>query len=99
MHKKELIKRIAKKIGETDRKTALTIQTFLDEFILALGENGRMEFRNFGVFQVKKQKERIIIHPKTGAKIKRPAKNVVLFTASKKMKEIVNKAAGAKKGN
>ena len=64
--------------------------TCLDEIAGALIKDDTVEFRRFGVFKTKKQKPRIIIHPTTGKKIKRPAKKIILFETSSNLDKKLN---------
>src|SRR5450755_3183376 len=50
-----------------------------------------MELRNFGVFEVRKRQPRKARNPRTGEKVKTPAKLVVAFTPGRRMKERVGR--------
>ena len=50
---------------------------------------GRIELRNFGVFEVKRRKARKARNPRTGAKVEVEPKNVVTFQPGKEMEERV----------
>ena len=50
---------------------------------------GRIELRNFGVFEVKQRKPRKARNPRTGEKVKVPAKLVVTFKPGREMEERV----------
>lgn len=52
-------------------------------------EEGRIELRNFGVFQVKERKARKARNPKTGETVDVPARLAVVFKAGKEMEERV----------
>ena len=52
-------------------------------------ETGRIELRNFGVFEVKQRKARKARNPRTGDKVNVPPKNVVTFKPGKEMEELV----------
>ncbi|MBX9579468.1 MAG: HU family DNA-binding protein, partial [Gemmataceae bacterium] len=54
---------------------------------------GRIELRNFGVFEVKQRKPRKARNPRTGARVDVEAKNVVTFQPGKEMEERVRKFA------
>ena len=51
--------------------------------------DGRIELRNFGVFEVKRRAPRKARNPRTGDKVFVPAKNVVSFKPGKEMEERV----------
>lgn len=89
MTKKEIVKRISEKLGMTQLRTKEIVQLTLDEIIKTLVEDGRIELRNFGVFEVKRRAPRKARNPRTGAKVYVPAKNVVVFKPGKEMDELV----------
>src|SRR5208337_1760512 len=49
--------------------------------------DGRIELRNFGVFEVKRRKARKARNPRTGERVDVPPKNVVTFKPGKEMEE------------
>lgn len=85
--KKALVDRIAE---ETDQKRVVvkkTIQTFLDLIIDELAEGNRLEFRDFGVFEVTVRAPRMAQNPKTLERVPVPAKKTVKFKVGRKMRE------------
>lgn len=89
--KKEIVKRISEDIGLTQLKTKDIVQRTLDAIIETLVKEGRIELRNFGVFEVKKRAPRKARNPRTGDKVYVPEKNVVTFKPGKEMEELVRK--------
>lgn len=87
--KKELVNRIAEKTGQTKVVTKDIIQMFLDEIINELGKGNRLEFREFGVFEIKERAARKAQNPRTLEKVSVPAKKVVKFKVGRLMKELV----------
>jgi hypothetical protein len=61
-----------------------------------LAEDGRIELRNFGVFEVKVRAARSARNPKTGEQMPIPARSVVTFKPGKEMEEQVQQAAARK---
>ena len=53
--KKEIVKTISEELGLTQLKTKEIVQKTFDAIVEALVEEGRIELRNFGVFEVKKR--------------------------------------------
>lgn len=84
--KKELIDRIAERTGNKRVVVKRIIQNFLDDVISELSEGNRLEFRDFGVFEVKERAPRIAQNPKTMEKVKVPAKATVKFKVGRMMK-------------
>jgi len=87
--KKELVSRIADRTGQTKVVTKDIIQMFLDEIITELGRGNRLEFREFGVFEIKERAARKAQNPRTLEKVEVPAKRVVKFKVGRLMKERV----------
>ena len=89
MTKKEIVKTISEEIGMTQLKTKEIVQKTFDAIVETLVEDGRIELRNFGVFEVKKRAARKARNPRTGDKVYVPAKYVVTFKPGKEMEEKV----------
>src|SRR5262245_25779843 len=87
--KKELVARIAERTGQTKVVARDIIQMFLDEIIDELGRGNRLEFREFGVFEIKERAARKAQNPRTLEKVEVPAKRVVKFKVGRQMKERV----------
>jgi len=87
--KKELVARIAERTGQTKVITKEIVQTFLDEIINELAGGNRLEFREFGVFEVKERPARRAQNPRTLEKVDVPPKRVVKFKVGRLMKERV----------
>jgi integration host factor subunit beta len=60
-----------------------------DAIIDALASDGRIELRNFGVFEVKRRAPRKARNPKTGDRVSVPEKLVVTFKPGKEMEQRV----------
>ena len=89
MTKKEIVKDISDEIGLTQLKTKEIVQKTFDAIVKTLVEEGRIELRNFGVFEVKKRAARKARNPRTGDKVFVPEKFVVTFKPGKEMEERV----------
>jgi integration host factor subunit beta len=89
--KKEIVKQISERIGLTQLKTKDIVQQTFDAIVETLLEVGRIELRNFGVFEVKQRKARKARNPRTGDSVDVPPKNVVTFKPGKEMEEKVRK--------
>ena len=92
--KKELVNRIADRTGQTKVVTKEIIQLFLDEVIHELATGNRLEFRDFGVFEVKFRKARRAQNPRTLEKVDVPPKKVVKFKVGRVMREKVGTGDG-----
>lgn len=87
--KRELVKRIAKMTNNKQDVTKEIIQTFLDQIIDELAAGNRLEFREFGVFDIVQKKPRIARNPRTGDTVNVPAKRMVHFKVGRLMKQKV----------
>lgn len=89
MTKKEIVRTISEEIGLTQLKTKEIVQKTFDAIVEALVEEGRIELRNFGVFEVKRRAPRKARNPRTGEKVDVAEKFVVTFKPGKEMEERV----------
>lgn len=85
--KKDLVDRIADQSGQKRVIVKRIVQTFLDEIITELGLGNRLEFRDFGVFELKDRKPRQAQNPKTMEKVHVPGKRTVKFKVGRLMKD------------
>lgn len=91
--KKKLIQVISQKRGMHPNDVRNVIQTFLDAMTDFLGEGDRLEFRDFGVFEVVVRKQKIGRNPKNAdVPIVIPERRAVKFTPGKKMKQLIEKS-------
>ena len=97
MTKKDIVRSVSEKLSAPQVQTKEIIQETFDTIIETLVEDGRIEFRNFGVFEVKRRKPRNARNPKTGEVVKVPAKYVVSFKPGKVMESKVAALVKAKK--
>jgi integration host factor subunit beta len=93
--KKELVNRIADKTGATKVAAKDVVQMFLDEIVAELGKGNRLEFREFGVFEIKKRARRKAQNPRTGERVEVPPRYVVKFKSGRSMKEVVEALVAA----
>ena len=89
MTKKEIVRTISEEIGLTQLKTKEIVQKTFDAIVETLVEDGRIELRNFGVFEVKRRAPRKARNPRTGDKVFVPEKFVVTFKPGKEMEQRV----------
>ncbi len=85
--KKALVDQIAQRTGHKRVVAKQIIQEFLDQVIDEIGEGNRLEFRDFGVFEVKQRAPRMAQNPKTLERVPVPAKRTVKFKAGRRMRE------------
>ncbi len=103
MTKKEIVRDICERANKmkppllkgnlTQLATKEIVQWTFEAIIDTLVKEGRIELRNFGVFEVKQRKPRKARNPRTGARVDVEAKNVVTFQPGKEMEKRVREEA------
>ncbi len=84
--KKDLIDRIAVQTGQDRTAVKRAVQSFLNNVILELARGNRLEFRDFGVFEIRQRAPRMAQNPKTLERVPVPAKKTVKFKVGRLMK-------------
>ena len=85
--KKKLIQTISQSKGVHPNDVRAIIQAFLDAMTESLADGERLEFRDFGVFELVQRKQKIGRNPKNASvPIVIPERTVVKFTPGKKMR-------------
>ena len=87
--KKELIERIASQTKQSRSDVKRTVQAFLDHVIDELGQGNRLEFRDFGVFEIRERAARVAQNPKTLEPVDVPPRKTVKFKSGRLMKHCV----------
>jgi integration host factor subunit beta len=94
--KKELVDRIAENTRNKHVQVKKVVQGFLDEIIEELSKGNRLEFRDFGVFEVRQRAARTAQNPKTLERVQVPAKRTVRFKAGRLMKQKLQAGGAAR---
>jgi integration host factor subunit beta len=90
--KKKLIQVISQERNLHPNDVRNVIQSFLDAMTQFLGKGDRLEFRDFGVFEIVERKQKIGRNPKNAAvPIVIPARLAVKFTPGKKMRKLIER--------
>ena len=87
--KKQLTDRIADAVGNKRVLVKDIIQRFLDEVVRELARGNRLEFRDFGIFEVRTRKPRIAQNPRTLQRVPVPPKRTVKFKVGRLMRQRV----------
>jgi len=93
--KKEIVKTISDETGLNQQQIKAIVQRTFDAIVSTLVEEGRIELRNFGVFQVRPRAARKARNPRTGRQVEVPEKFVVTFKPGKVMEQKVNSIEGS----
>jgi DNA-binding protein HU-beta len=98
--KADLVDAVANEFELSKRLSGEILDLVLEEIKSALQSGAKVQLIPFGSFLVRDRKAREGRNPKTGAKIKIPARRVPAFSAGKGLKDAVagpKKKAGRKK--
>ena len=94
MTKNDMVLQIAKRMRMHQTDVKRIVQMTLDNITEVLVTEGRLELRNFGVYEVKTRKPRKARNPKTGESVMVPSRKAVTFAAGKYMADRVNGLVG-----
>ncbi len=89
MTKADLAAAVAKETGMTKKQSEAAVNSVVDAVKGALAKGEAVRLVGFGTFSVKKRKARSGRNPRTGKKLRIPAKNVPAFSAGKGLKDAV----------
>lgn len=90
MTKRDLVIRISEETGLIQQDVYAVIQKTLDYIVEGLTKGETVEFRNFGVFEVRTRKQRIGRNPNKPVQVVTiPERKVVKFKPGKIMKELI----------
>ena len=98
MTKRDMARAIGGAMGLTQAQAGEVIQRVLDGITETLLNEGRIELRNFGVFEVKERRPRRARNPRTGEAVAVPGKLVVTFKPGREMGERVGRLTKAPGG-
>lgn len=86
MIKAELVRRIAESLSLKDREALQVVDKTIEALKNVVAEQGRLEIRDFGVFQTKTRKARVGRNPKDKKEYPIPARRVVTFKMGRELK-------------
>lgn len=90
MTKRDLVVRISRETGLVQEDVQTVVQKSLDYIVESLVRGANVEFRNFGVFDVRERGARIGRNPNQPENVVQiPATKVVKFKPGKEMKALV----------
>ena len=90
MTKRDVVMRISRETGVVQEDVQVVVQKTLDYIIESLSKGRKVEFRNFGVFEVRMRNARIGRNPnKPEHVVQIPPCKVVKFKPGKVMKAVV----------
>ena len=90
MNNKEFINALATRLQENPKTVKQHVEALVDALANLLDEGATLNVQGFGTYEVKKKKERIIVHPITKQRQLVPPKLVIAFKPSPTLKDKVN---------
>ncbi len=90
--KKEIIDSIASKTKVHRDQVKVIVSAFLEQVVEEIGKGNRLEFRDFGVFEVRVRPPRQAQNPKTLAPVMVGKKPTVKFKVGRLMREALDNA-------
>ncbi len=85
MTKADIVNQIAVRTGVQHQQVQAVVQLTFDHIVEALARDGRIELRDFGVFETRTTTPRTARNPLTGVKVRVPARRRVKFKAGRLM--------------
>jgi nucleoid DNA-binding protein len=89
MTKKDLARAVSDRTGISETQAHDSVQRILDAVLETLASEGRVELRNFGIFEVQQRAARKARNPRTGEGVDVPEKHVVTFKPGRVMQQRV----------
>lgn len=77
--KREIVRTIAERAALTQSQTNDVIQLLLEAIVQGVIEDGRIELRNFGTFELRTRAPRKARNPRTGEVLVVPERQAVVF--------------------
>jgi len=93
--KQNIIQTVSERLDLPKPQAAKLVQATFDALTDSLVRDGRVELRNFGVFQIKRREARIGRNPKTGEQVQVAPRSTVTFKPGKVMELRVRELDGA----
>ncbi|HEX16555.1 MAG: integration host factor subunit beta [Deltaproteobacteria bacterium] len=97
MTKRELIQRLAERLGISQKEAKVIVDTVFEELEEALARGERIEVRGFGSFVVRSHNGYTGRNPRTGEAVEVPPKRLPHFKTGKEMRERINRPPGQAK--
>ena len=87
MIKVDIVKEVAIALNLKDKEALEIVDAIIEAMKDVIAANGRLEVRDFGVFQVKQRKARIGRNPRNKEQYPIPPRKVVTFKLGKELKD------------
>jgi DNA-binding protein HU-beta len=94
VNKAQLVEALSTRLGEDKKRTAATVDAFLDTVYRTVQKGEKVALTGFGVFEKRDRAARTARNPATGEKVRVKKTSVPAFRAGQEFKNVVN---GSKK--
>tara|TARA_Y100000590_G_scaffold250961_1_gene281860 strand:+ start:157 stop:453 length:297 start_codon:yes stop_codon:yes gene_type:complete len=88
--KKDIVNSIYMQIGFSKKLSETLLEDIFQIILTNIITNNKVKISKFGTFSLRKKKQRIGRNPKTNKSAIIPERNVILFKASKELKNFIN---------
>lgn len=95
MNNKEFIARLAADTSHTQDDTQKLVNTIVRTLADNFGDGEQVNIAGFGIFEVKKRLERVMVNPTTGKRMLIPPKLALTFRPNAAVKEKLKKGGEA----
>ena len=92
MTKAELVEEVARSTELTKKHAEIIVNTVFESIVDSLKAGEKIELRGFGSFRIRRRGSRIGRNPKTGDRVKVPARRIPYFKPGKELRELLNDA-------
>ncbi len=89
MTKRQIVDAVSVRLGLNRGQAQAAFELILEQICSVICRDGRIELRNFGVFEVKVRAPRKARNPRTNVPVDVPARRVVTFQPGKRLAETV----------
>lgn len=90
MNTDDFISSLSEKTGCDADDTARLVSSLTDIIVGGMQDGKAVSLQGFGIFEVKKRPEKIVVNPTTGKRMLYPPKLVIGFRPSSLLKEKIN---------
>lgn len=90
MTKAELVEEVARSTELTKKHAEIIVNTVFESIVDSLKAGEKIELRGFGSFRIRRRGARLGRNPKTGDRVKVPAKRIPYFKPGKDLREMLN---------
>jgi len=93
MKKADLIQELSRVLEQPRTECELIVETIFGGIARSVRQGDKVEIRGFGSFRTRQRRARIGRNPKSGARVKVPAKAVPYFKAGKELMGAIQNSA------